>query len=68
MQETKYTKCNAMNGEGKQCPNQIFKFVNYHGDNEIYDYHFEHDDFDIRWVRIGVCKKHFRENSVLHDK
>ena len=56
------TNCNALDSNGKRCPNKVFKMVQYHGESEIYDYHFEHEDFDIKWVRIGVCKKHWREN------
>ena len=54
--------CQILNQDGKQCMNNEFKTVRYHGDSEIYDYHFEHDDFDAKWVIINVCKKHYREN------
>ena len=54
--------CQALNGDGKQCMNKVTNYVQYHGDNEIYHYHWDHDDFDIRWVVIGICKKHYKEN------
>jgi len=54
--------CQALDGNGKQCKGKIVNYIRYHGDSEIYEYHFEHDDFDIKWVVIGVCKKHYREN------
>jgi len=55
-------KCQALDGDGDQCSNKISNYVEYHGEPEIYPYHFEHNDFDIQWVRIGICKKHYREN------
>ena len=55
--------CQVLDYKGDQCNNKILKLVNYHGDSEIYDSHFEHDDYDCRWVRIGICKKHYRENG-----
>lgn len=55
-------KCQALNNDGKQCSNKIIKYVNYHGDSEMYEYHFEHGEFDCKWVKIGICKKHWKEN------
>lgn len=55
-------RCQALNDKGEQCKNTIVKYVNYHGDPESYHYHFEHNDFDIKWVKIGICKKHYKEN------
>ena len=56
------TGCQALNNSGIQCKNKITNYVQFHGDGEIYQYHFDHEEFDCKWVKIGVCKKHYKEN------
>ena len=66
LQMIEQIKCSVLNSNEEQCQNKIYTYIGYHGDSEIYSYHYDHDDYDMRWVRVGICKKHFRENCK-HD-
>lgn len=52
-----FPRCAALDGDGKRCRKQSGIEVDYHGDNEIYDWSPAQGK-PVRWVRINLCIEH----------
>lgn len=53
--------CQVLDSDGRMCKKTAVNTIDYHGDHELYEYHFENSKKDKRWVRISVCKEHEHE-------